>query len=979
MAESRIPRPAPSSGARASSLLASSVAASALSSSAVLQPRDGNVQHAGPGGNPNKRKADAPGPGIQRTVSLKRSSANVAFTPASLADEKKSKGKDENATVDGMTFEELAADGWTHDALIEHKLQGFKKFDHKGKFDAALAHIRRMRVGYKHSLAEEANARADAAAANAKGAAELAEKQKEYDELDGRLAASHNQCAALKEDKAGLQSSIVALEVDKASLEENVAELTAARDEARGEAAELTKDLARANDDGAKLKTEVEKLGEQVEQAQAYGQSLQESNAKLMKDNAESAAQIQGMLSEKAKLAEELGGLKGSYAAVSMQLESATTKTIPELEAAKASLSSDLAAANASNADLSSAKAALTTEVAGLKSSLDDASDKARRLGAEVDELGSAKMRLEGELGSACAARDEASAALASLRAEHATTSDELRTASETLATTRAELEGTAATLKASQEEAEARLAECTTLQRQVGSVSDELNATSASLTALTAEHATACSQRDVATAGLAKTEAELASVRQQMSLVERERAGLEERSKSLDTQLAAKSAECTELASRLKIEEAETANLRAATAEYERIAATSQTDNSSLQARAMALAKNLAEAERRVAEGELLRRKMHNTIMELKGNVRVFCRARPLNDEERAAAEASESLQMQDGSDELALTTAGAGARGSREERHLFQFDKVFAPTTSQATIFEEISQLVQSALDGYRVCIFAYGQTGSGKTYTMVGGDGAEHQGIIPRSLVQIFQHAKQLEAEMGWKFEMEAQLLEIYNEEVRDLLTAPSAGKADFSMSRSESAAGPSLTVKHDSQGNTTVGDAKLVPVSDPKEVQSLLDRANARRSTASTNMNERSSRSHCVFRLLIKGQQEVEGGAPRSINGVLNLVDLAGSERLAKTQAKGDRLKEAQHINKSLSALGDVISSIASNKGKKADAHVPYRNSKLTYLLQPCLSGDAKTLMFVNVSPSSESSHETLCSLRFASKVNQCETR
>ena len=402
-----------------------------------------------------------------------------------------------------------------------------------------------------------------------------------------------------------------------------------------------------------------------------------------------------------------------------------------------------------------------------------------------------------------------------------------------------------------------------------------------------------------------------------------------------------------------------------------------------------MALAKSLSEAERRVAEGEMIRRRLHNTIMELKGNVRVFCRARPLSSDEMETDDAAnEALQMTESSDELALMTAGAQSatgRGAREERHLFTFDKVFSPSTNQAAIFTEISQLVQSALDGYRVCIFAYGQTGSGKTYTMVGGEGEEHQGIIPRSLAQIFQHAKKLEQEMGWSFDMQAQLLEVYNEEVRDLLGAKKETvAADFSMTANANAAGPSLSIKHDAQGNTTIGDAALVPVSDSAQVQKLLDRANARRTTASTSMNERSSRSHCIFRLIIKGKQMSDDGTMgdgREINGVLNLVDLAGSERLAKTQAKGDRLKEAQHINKSLSALGDVISSIASKKAgsKKADAHVPYRNSKLTYLLQPCLSGDAKTLMFVNVSPSAASSHETLCSLRFASKVNQCETR
>ena len=169
----------------------------------------------------NKRKIkDAAQVDIGPAKSVKRSTSNVSFTPAAPSGQNNGGGNAAATADSGATWEDLCNDGWTHDALIEHKLQGFKKFDHKGKFDAALAHLRRMRVGYKHALEEEAVARADVQEANEKADHELAEKQKEYDELNGRLNDKAKDCATLKEEKAALQSNVVALEVDKAGLQE---------------------------------------------------------------------------------------------------------------------------------------------------------------------------------------------------------------------------------------------------------------------------------------------------------------------------------------------------------------------------------------------------------------------------------------------------------------------------------------------------------------------------------------------------------------------------------------------------------------------------------------------------------------------------------------------------------------------------------------------------------------------------------------
>ncbi|TKY48990.1 Kinesin-3 protein [Spatholobus suberectus] len=375
-------------------------------------------------------------------------------------------------------------------------------------------------------------------------------------------------------------------------------------------------------------------------------------------------------------------------------------------------------------------------------------------------------------------------------------------------------------------------------------------------------------------------------------------------------------------------------------------------------------LQRRLADAEYKVIEGEKLRKELHNTILELKGNIRVFCRVRPLLPDEGCSTEGkviSYPTSMEASGRGVELTQSG--------QKHSFTFDKVFAPDASQEEVFIEISQLVQSALDGYKVCIFAYGQTGSGKTYTMMGRPGhPEEKGLIPRSLEQIFQ-AKQSQQPQGWKYEMQVSMLEIYNETIRDLLST-NKSSSDATPTRMENGTpGKQYTIKHDANGNTHVSDLTVVDVQSVKEVAFLLNQAANSRSVGKTQMNEQSSRSHFVFTLRIYGVNE---STDQQVQGILNLIDLAGSERLSRSGSTGDRLKETQAINKSLSSLSDVIFALA----KKED-HVPFRNSKLTYLLQPCLGGDSKTLMFVNISPDHASAGESLCSLRFASRVNACE--
>lgn len=291
----------------------------------------------------------------------------------------------------------------------------------------------------------------------------------------------------------------------------------------------------------------------------------------------------------------------------------------------------------------------------------------------------------------------------------------------------------------------------------------------------------------------------------------------------------------------------------------------------------------------------------------------------------------------------------------GHSGETYNFGFDRVFSPAVTQEQVFDEVDGLVQSALDGFKVCIFAYGQTGSGKTFTMQGAKDPQTWGLIPRALSKILSESSAMRNQ-GWEWNIHASFLEIYNESLRDLLHSGGAA--------------PSYAIKHEDAWGTVVANASKHDVSSMEQINSLMVRAAKQRAVGTTEMNAQSSRSHSVFALYLKG---TNAELNSELCGALHLVDLAGSERLDKSGATGAALKETQAINKSLSSLADVFTSKATGA-----SHVPFRNSKLTHLMEPCLSGHGKTLMLVNVAPEQSNSHETLCSLRFAKQVSQCDT-
>ncbi|PNY10194.1 kinesin-4-like protein [Trifolium pratense] len=290
--------------------------------------------------------------------------------------------------------------------------------------------------------------------------------------------------------------------------------------------------------------------------------------------------------------------------------------------------------------------------------------------------------------------------------------------------------------------------------------------------------------------------------------------------------------------------------------------------------------------------------RKLYNQMQDLKGNIRVYCRVRPLIGQQNSCGVVGSVEE-----ESISLVTS---SKNGKEVKKTFTFNKVFGPSATQGEVFSDTQPLIRSVLDGFNVCIFAYGQTGSGKTHTMSGPDNITEEtvGVNYRALRDLFCLLEQRKDTIH--YDISVQMLEIYNEQ------------------------------------NRAVG---------------------------STAMNDRSSRSHSCLTVHVQGRELSSGNGLR---GCIHLVDLAGSERVDKSEVTGDRLKEAQHINKSLSALGDVISALAQKQ-----SHVPYRNSKLTQLLQDSLGGQAKTLMFVHISPEPEALGETISTLKFAERVSTIE--
>lgn len=334
--------------------------------------------------------------------------------------------------------------------------------------------------------------------------------------------------------------------------------------------------------------------------------------------------------------------------------------------------------------------------------------------------------------------------------------------------------------------------------------------------------------------------------------------------------------------------------------------------------------------------------------------NVQVIARVRPFNQ-----TEISQNYRSVVAVDSVSRSiTLKAPSSTSDGPVKTFSFDHVFGDSSKQLDVYNQVARpIVEYVMQGYNGTIFAYGQTGTGKTFTMEGDrSAAQLKGLIPNSFAHIFGQIAKSDGKST--FLVRVSYLEIYNEEVRDLL-AKDQGKR--------------LEIRERPDIGAYVPGLSTFVANTADDMDKVMTLGNRSRSVGATLMNEQSSRSHAIFIVTVECSEEDSSGIRHVTVGKLNLVDLAGSERQSKSGASGQRLKEAVKINLSLSTLGSVISALVDGRS----AHVPYRNSKLTRLLQDSLGGNSKTVMVATVGPAEYNYDESLNTLRYATRAKKIQ--
>ncbi|GAN04848.1 kinesin, motor region protein [Mucor ambiguus] len=340
---------------------------------------------------------------------------------------------------------------------------------------------------------------------------------------------------------------------------------------------------------------------------------------------------------------------------------------------------------------------------------------------------------------------------------------------------------------------------------------------------------------------------------------------------------------------------------------------------------------------------------------------VRVALRVRPFNEKE---------LKETHQTDNLITFVPGQPQQISiDQDRRHFTFDYVYPSHKSQADVYQScIQPLFDQFVNGYNATILAYGQTGSGKTYSMgtstTADFSSEHVGIVPRFADNLFDWIKcqQNKPDNNTQYSVEVSFLELYNEDIIDLLSVNNKNA--------------SITIRENANGNITWSGVQEERIQGAADLLSCLSRGSTARTTASTDMNASSSRSHAIFSVSLTQHMNVSvennDTIAKTLQSKFHFVDLAGSERLKKTNAVGDRAKEGISINSGLLALGNVISALG-DESRRQQQHIPYRNSKLTRLLQDSLGGNSQTLMLACVSPADTNANETLSTLKYANRA------
>ncbi|XP_062429646.1 kinesin-like protein KIF25 [Rhea pennata] len=438
-------------------------------------------------------------------------------------------------------------------------------------------------------------------------------------------------------------------------------------------------------------------------------------------------------------------------------------------------------------------------------------------------------------------------------------------------------------------------------------------------------------------------------------------------------------------------------------------------------QIKAFDLEQSLQEVTERYEKEKHKRRALHNSLVELRGNIRVHCRIRPLLPFDTAAGHTIPQDRQKKISEKVAYAVddetvfVKCNRPGHASINKTFQFERVYNASESQDTVFADVAPLLTSLLDGYNVCIMAYGQTGSGKTYTMLGPQLEENfafsiedeseLGIIPRATQEVFRLISEKPPGSYW---VEVSVVEVYNNEIFDLLAKDSCGRV-FGVKRDV------VTTR---EGKSDVPLLTYETVENASEFLHLVNKGLRLRVRHPTLVHAHSSRSHLVVTLTIttivsgdnfgiswedeltsqKLNKEISctfpqkmrenrstfssrasspaqfdaTEKPKQIKTRLQLVDLAGSECVGMSGVTGAALRETSFINRSLSALADVLGAIAEQR-----SHVPYRNSKLTHLLQDAVGGDAKLLVILCISPDQKYLAESMQSLGFGTRARQVQ--